>query len=133
MVDIKKSLEIVGQTILSNNRSSLKPTYFSKIKAAFINSKLIIPKIYSIYNLINFNTNLLSDSTLLDNSTTCYLVNNIKLLFLGTYYKARDIDIIKVGTYAFLNKGYTKYLLKNIFYSLYSSNIKDLFLINIIT
>jgi len=51
-----------------------------------------------VYLTIDFNANLLLESTILDNRATIYLVNNLDLIKPRLFIKISGINYIEVGT-----------------------------------
>jgi len=51
-----------------------------------------------VYNLIDFNTYLLLERTILDNRAATHLVNSIDRLVPSTFMLATLIDIVEAGT-----------------------------------
>ena len=70
-----------------------KAKFLGNVQAALINLKIIralsnyilIEEKPRVYNLIDFNTHLLLESTILDNRAATYLVNSAEQLVLGSF------------------------------------------------
>ena len=71
---------------------------------------------------------LLSNSTILNNRVATHLINSTKLLVPRSFKLVNRVEVIKVGSIALLILGKGAYLFKNVLYSKYSLNTKDLLL-----
>ena len=71
---------------------------------------------------------LLSNSTIFNNKVATYLINSTKLLVLRSFKLVDRIEVIKVGSIVLLILEKEAYLFKNVLYSKYRLNTKDLLL-----
>jgi hypothetical protein len=85
-----------------------------------------------IYIILNFSRYLLSQSTLLDNYSTIYLVNNKNLINSSTFIKVNINNYVKAGITSLLIIRYSTYIIKNIVNRPARPHTKDLILYNII-
>ena len=85
-----------------------------------------------IYIILDFSRYLLSQSTLLDNYSTIYLVNSKNLINSSTFIKAKINNYIKAGITSLLIIRYSTYIIKNIINRPAGPRTKDLILYNII-
>jgi predicted ribosome-associated RNA-binding protein Tma20 len=51
-----------------------------------------------VYNLMDFNAHLLSESTILDNGAATHLVNSSDCLVPGTFWPSDPSDTVEAGT-----------------------------------
>ena len=71
---------------------------------------------------------LLSNSTILNNRVATYFINSTKLLVPRSFKLVDRVEVIKVGSIVLLILGKRAYLFKNVLYSKYSLNTKNLLL-----
>src|ERR1700684_1791198 len=82
--------------------------------------------------MLDFSRYPLSQSILLDNYSTIYLVNSKDLINSGTFIKAKINNYIKAEITSFPIIRYSTYIIKNIINKLSELYTKDLILYNII-
>ena len=71
---------------------------------------------------------LLSNSTILNNRVATYFINSTKLLVPRSFKLVNRVEVIKVGSIVVLILGKEAYLFKNVLYSKYILNTKNLLL-----
>ena len=81
-----------------------------------------------VYNLMDFNAHLLSDSTILDNGAATHLVNSADRLVPGSFRPADPTDTVEAGTQAFPISGRGARLFKNALHRKRGLFIEDLLL-----
>jgi hypothetical protein len=82
--------------------------------------------------MLDFSRYPLSASTLLDNYSAIYLINNKKLLKLKSFIKVAYNKCIKAGSFSFLILRHSKRVIKKVLNSVANLNSEDLTLSDII-
>ena len=118
----------------SKKKPKVSGTQFSRnFNTTLVNSILIIQSPdQGIYIILNFSRYPLSQSTLLDNYSTIYLVNSKDLINSGTFIKAKINNYVKAKITSFLIIRYSTHIIKNIINRPAGPRTKDLILYNII-